>query len=333
MQQRSFAARSKSKPKTRTSAGLFNEVSEDDGGAKAVLRSNGQIKAKEVRLIDENGDSVGVVPIADALERAAAAGLDLVEVMAKLSPPVCRLLDLSAKEQRTAEIATKAAKAAKQQQRETKQLRLSPRTDDGQAGVKARQLAKMLRKNPGMRVEVFVHCKNPADRQSQHATAMPLLQMVFERVREEVAGMRQEGDEEGALSDAWIHVEPDFTGRHYAMVVGGTAPKTVVRATRAEQEKEKFERRSAGARIAQSMLSGGETGAAADEVSLELLLPEDQVGRVIGKKGTVLKQTMKQYSVVMEVARHSGRDKLKGLTISGRRSDVENCRQNVLSQL
>jgi translation initiation factor IF-3 len=56
-------------------------------------RVNRQIRIPEVRLIDQNGEQVGIVPTMDALKRAEDAGLDLVEVSPTARPPVCRILD------------------------------------------------------------------------------------------------------------------------------------------------------------------------------------------------------------------------------------------------
>jgi translation initiation factor IF-3 len=56
-------------------------------------RINEAIRVKEVRLIDETGKNVGVVDRLDAMERAKAAGLDLVEVSPDANPPVCKILD------------------------------------------------------------------------------------------------------------------------------------------------------------------------------------------------------------------------------------------------
>lgn len=57
------------------------------------FRINRQIRIAEVRLIDEKGEQIGVVPTPDALRRAEEAGLDLVEVSPTARPPVCRILD------------------------------------------------------------------------------------------------------------------------------------------------------------------------------------------------------------------------------------------------
>lgn len=57
-------------------------------------RANGDITAKEVRLILENGETAGVVSLGEALQKAAAAGLDLIEISPNAVPPVCKVLDL-----------------------------------------------------------------------------------------------------------------------------------------------------------------------------------------------------------------------------------------------
>ncbi len=59
----------------------------------AGVRVNDEIKAKQVRLIDENGDMIGVLPIQEALHMAKSNGLDLVEVNFDKETPVCKILD------------------------------------------------------------------------------------------------------------------------------------------------------------------------------------------------------------------------------------------------
>ena len=56
-------------------------------------RINRQIRIAEVRLIDEKGEQIGIVPTTEAMRRAEEAGLDLVEVSPTARPPVCRILD------------------------------------------------------------------------------------------------------------------------------------------------------------------------------------------------------------------------------------------------
>lgn len=60
---------------------------------KDTIRVNQEIRAKEVRLISETGEQLGIVPIADAMRRATDASLDLVEVAPDSQPPVCKIYD------------------------------------------------------------------------------------------------------------------------------------------------------------------------------------------------------------------------------------------------
>ncbi|WP_141652069.1 translation initiation factor IF-3, partial [Candidatus Kryptonium thompsonii] len=57
------------------------------------LRVNEQIKVPRVRVIDENGQSIGIMSTRDALRLAEERGYDLVEVAPQANPPVCRLMD------------------------------------------------------------------------------------------------------------------------------------------------------------------------------------------------------------------------------------------------
>ena len=56
-------------------------------------RINGEITAPEIRLVGEEGEQLGIVPIAEALAKAEAAELDLVEIAPTAKPPVCRIMD------------------------------------------------------------------------------------------------------------------------------------------------------------------------------------------------------------------------------------------------
>ena len=62
-------------------------------GGKKELRLNEQIRGDEVRLIGEEGEAIGVVPLTEAFDRAREAELDLVEISPTAKPPVCRIMD------------------------------------------------------------------------------------------------------------------------------------------------------------------------------------------------------------------------------------------------
>src|SRR5690606_28078736 len=105
-------------------------------------RINEAIRAREVRLIDETGENVGVVAHADALERAVQAGLDLVEISPDSSPPVCKILDYGKfkyQEQK------KAAEARKHQKIvEVKEIKMRPSIDDHDYDVKMRSIKRFF---------------------------------------------------------------------------------------------------------------------------------------------------------------------------------------------
>src|SRR5258708_36722228 len=74
----------------------------DKRSAKSFIRINDRIRAREIRVIDENGEQMGILAPFEALKIARERGLDLVEVSPNAVPPVCRIQDyarsLSAKE-------------------------------------------------------------------------------------------------------------------------------------------------------------------------------------------------------------------------------------------
>ncbi len=61
--------------------------------SKETLRINGEIRAREVRVTDAQGEQLGIMSTRDALRKAEEAHLDLVEVAPKAKPPVCRIMD------------------------------------------------------------------------------------------------------------------------------------------------------------------------------------------------------------------------------------------------
>ena len=65
----------------------------DNSPRQEHQRINGEINAPEIRLVGEEGEQLGIVPLADALAKAEAAELDLVEIAPTAKPPVCRIMD------------------------------------------------------------------------------------------------------------------------------------------------------------------------------------------------------------------------------------------------
>jgi len=95
-----------------------------------------------VRLIDENGTQVGIVPLREALAMAEERGYGLVEVAPNAVPPVCRLLDYGKFRYEQSKKEREARR--NQKQSELKQIRLMPKTDDHDVAVKANQARRFL---------------------------------------------------------------------------------------------------------------------------------------------------------------------------------------------
>ena len=103
---------------------------------------NDEIDAPEVRLINADGEQVGIVGIEEAQNAATAAGLDLVEIAPDAEPPVCKVMDygkklFEAKKQQ-------AAQKKKQKQTQVKEMKFRPGTDIGDYQIKLRNLIRFL---------------------------------------------------------------------------------------------------------------------------------------------------------------------------------------------
>ena len=94
---------------------------------------NERITEEEVRLIDAEGEQLGVVPTTEALERAEAAGLDLVQI-SNADPIVCKIMDYGKFVFETKK--QKAAQKKKQKQIQVKEVKFRPGTDEGDYQVK-----------------------------------------------------------------------------------------------------------------------------------------------------------------------------------------------------
>lgn len=111
---------------------------------------NEQIRDKEVRLIGEDGEQLGVVSSKEALRLAEEAGLDLVKIAPTAKPPVCKIVDYGKFKYEQ----TRREKEAKKKQKtiEIKEIRLSPNIDTNDLNTKINAAKKFLMK--GDRVKV-----------------------------------------------------------------------------------------------------------------------------------------------------------------------------------
>jgi len=120
--------------------------------SKSSYRINEAIRAREVRLITETGENVGVVPLREALARAEEAELDLVEVAPNAEPPVCKIMDFGKFQYQQAKKEREARK--QQKQVEIKEIRLRPKTTEHHLSFKVRDARRWLEDGNKVRVRI-----------------------------------------------------------------------------------------------------------------------------------------------------------------------------------
>lgn len=115
-------------------------------------RINEQIRVPEIRLIEEDGNQVGIVPVEKAMEIAEEKDLDLVEISPNSQPPVCKIMDYG-KYKYQLEISEKLRKK-KQSQIVLKEIKMRPKIDKNDLNTKQRQIEKFLKN--GYKVKLTV---------------------------------------------------------------------------------------------------------------------------------------------------------------------------------
>jgi translation initiation factor IF-3 len=158
---------------------------------------NDQINVREVRLIDQDGENVGVVSTADARQRADNVGLDLVEISPTSNPPVCKILDYGRYKYELQKRQNEARK--KQKTTELKEIKMRPNIDDHDYNVKMRSIRKFLGEGDKVKVTMRFRGREMAHQQ----IGLRLL----ERVRDEVA------------DEAKVEANPKMEGRQMIMVI------------------------------------------------------------------------------------------------------------------
>jgi translation initiation factor IF-3 len=140
-------------------------------------RVNEEIRVPQVRLIDENGEMLGVLSIRDALYKAFQAGLDLLEISPNAVPPVCKITDYGKFKYEQQKKANEARK--KQKVVEIKEIKVRPNIDDHDYDVKMRQAKGFI--GEGDKVKVTLRFRG---REMAH---QDLGLKVLDRIRTELA--------------------------------------------------------------------------------------------------------------------------------------------------
>jgi len=121
---------------------------------RARTRINQAIRAPELRVIGEDGANLGVLPREEALRRAEAAGLDLIEVSPNAAPPVARIMDFG----RFQYLEQKKAREArgKAHTTETKGVQVKIATGEHDLSLKAKRVAEWLSEGHRVKVDLFL---------------------------------------------------------------------------------------------------------------------------------------------------------------------------------
>ena len=164
------------------------------------MRINDRINASEVRLISSSGDQVGVVTKTKALEIARSEELDLVEIVANQTPPVCRVMDFGKYKFEQSKKAHAAKK--KQKQIQVKEIKFRTGTEEADYQVKLKNLIKFLQ--GGDKAKITMRFRG---REAAH-------QVIGREFLERV--------EKDLFEYGLIEQKPAFEGRQIVMVI---APK------------------------------------------------------------------------------------------------------------
>ncbi|HEY6868631.1 MAG TPA: translation initiation factor IF-3 [Novosphingobium sp.] len=164
---------------------------------KSGPRYNQLIQSDKVRVIDENGENLGVMYTREAIEQAAEVGLDLVEVSPNADPPVCKFLDVGKYRYEAQKKANQARKTQKTQ--EIKEIKMRPNIDDHDYDVKMRAMHKFI--GEGDKVKVTLRFRG---RELSH---QQLGMNLLRRVQEDVAEV------------AKVEAYPRMEGRQMLMVI------------------------------------------------------------------------------------------------------------------
>ena len=160
-------------------------------------RVNEEIRVSEVQFIDAEGTNQGTVTIARALEMAAEAGLDLVEIAPNSVPPVCKALDFGRYKYQAQKKAAEARK--KQKTVEIKEIKMRPNIDTHDYEVKMRSVKRFFEEGDKVKVTLRFRGREMAHQE--------LGVRLLDRVKDETADF------------AKVESEPRLEGRQMTMVL------------------------------------------------------------------------------------------------------------------
>ncbi|SUD89793.1 translation initiation factor IF-3 [Psychrobacter phenylpyruvicus] len=167
------------------------------------MNINEEIQQKEVRLVKEDGEQMGVVDIETARKAARDDNLDLVELVPDAKPPVCKIMDYK----RYLYDQKQKAKEAKKNQKQTqlKEMKLRPNTDEADYQVKLRKIISFLEDQDKVKVTIRFRGREMAHQD--------LGRQQLERIIEDTAEISN------------VEQPPKMEGRQMGMLLGPTRKK------------------------------------------------------------------------------------------------------------
>ena len=195
--------------------------------ANAVHQINEEILDKEVRLIGDQGEQLGIMSIEDALKIAVERDMDLVKIAPGSNPPVCKVMDYG----KFRFEQTKREKEAKKNQRviEIKEIRMSPGIDTNDFNTKLKNAQKFL--SDGDRVKVSVRFRG---REMAHTEIGAVLLKDFANLCAEIANMDKAPKLEGRNMSMFLSPKPQAPAKKPAKPKQPRTPETAEPAPEAE---------------------------------------------------------------------------------------------------
>ena len=176
---------------------LLNKLTSKEKTINKSVRINGQIRARELRVIGTEGEQLGVLPLAEALRQAEEAGLDLVEISPNADPPVAKIVDWGKYQYQKMKELQKNRKKAKAS--ELKQMRLGLKIGSNDLEIKLRKIRKFLEAGDKVKILIFFRGREMAHKE-----------LGFELMDRIVSKL-----EDGAV----VEQKPQMAGRNLSIVV------------------------------------------------------------------------------------------------------------------
>lgn len=148
----------------------------------STTRINNQIRAKELRVVTDEGDNLGVISVKEALQKAQDMGLDLIEISPNANPPVAKIMDYG-KYQYDMKKKAKEAKA-KAHKTETKSVQIKVTTGEHDLALKAKKASEWLAEGHRIKFELYLRGREKGtNKEFQEERLQRILRLISENYK------------------------------------------------------------------------------------------------------------------------------------------------------